>query len=352
MEIIQSLRGLSVVLVVLYHCDFIAHGGFVGVDVFFVISGFLISKSLLASHSLNTEGRSIIFDFYRRRFVRLIPALSSTSAVTIVLTLLVFSPFGEIRQICISAVAGMFFFANGRFFLLNDYASLTADPFRHLWSLGVEEQFYIGFPILVTFIGTTARRRNKDFRRLLILVVCITSFVSFLLCLLLSDGLRMIPLPERFAFYSPITRAWQIGVGVLLAIFSDSFASMRCDRKVPKVFAICGFSMILTSSLVLDEFVRYPGFTALMPVVGSAAVIFSCLNSTQICSLRLGPLAHVGDLSYSLYLVHWPLLVLLNRAFSDSPSVAMASIPISYGLAWLQFRSVEARFRLPRTTDT
>jgi len=338
-NLIQALRGISIVLVILYHCSLFFHGGFIGVDVFFVISGVLITRSVLRSLGDGKSGYGLVLDFYGRRVVRLFPALSLTTLVTALLSVLVFSPYGEVDQILKSALAGAFFFANGRFFLLNDYTSLTSDPFRHLWSLGVEEQFYLVFPIVIVLAAGIVSKTKL--RKTLFIGGLLVVLGSFVLSLLLSYGIRVLPLPERFAFYSPVTRAWQIGVGVLIGLASEELEAYRVKPRTVALGVLIGFGLILTSGIYFDQHINYPGVFGLLPVIGAGLVIVGALKSEQIGSIRLSLLSHLGDLSYSLYLIHWPLLVLLQRSFVDSVFVSLISIPMSYVLARVQYSLVE-----------
>jgi peptidoglycan/LPS O-acetylase OafA/YrhL len=338
-NLIQALRGIAVGLVVFYHSSIVFHGGFIGVDVFFVISGVLITKSVLRSLEDGKSGFGLVIDFYSRRVIRLFPALSVTTLTVALLSTLVFSPFGETSQILKSAIAGAFFFANVRFFLLNDYTSLTGDPFRHLWSLGVEEQFYLAFPIVIVMaagIVSRAKLRKTLFNAGLLIVLG-----SFIFSLLLSYGIRVLPLPERFAFYSPVTRAWQIGIGVLIGLSYEKIVMYRVRTRTLALGVLSGTVLIVMSGIYLDQYNNYPGLFGTLPVVGAALVIVGALKSEQIGSIKLGVLSHLGDLSYSLYLIHWPLLVLLQRAFADSALISLISIPMSYVLARLQYSLVE-----------
>lgn len=345
-NLIQTLRGLAIVLVVFYHCSFVFHGGFIGVDVFFVISGYLITRSILTSLKKGQHGLELILSFYSRRILRLFPALSVTILITALLSIFVFSPYGEISQILTSALAGLLFFANGRFFLLNDYTSLTTDPFRHLWSLGVEEQFYLVFPILVALV--TGLARKSRLQKVLLICSLLTIVLSFALSLSLSYGVRLLPLPERFAFYSPLTRAWQIGAGVLIALSSENLMVAKVRTRLLALGAVIGFGLIVVSSINLDQYTNYPGLVGGLPVVGAALIIVAALKSDQLGAMKFGILNHLGDMSYSLYLIHWPLLVLLQRAFSDTTVIALVSLPLSYILARLQYLWVEKPLRSSR----
>lgn len=338
-NLIQALRGLAIALVILYHCSFVFHGGFIGVDVFFVVSGFLITRSVLTSLEMGQHGFELILRFYNRRILRLFPALSVTVLATASLSLLVFSPYGEIEQVLLSALAGILFFANGRFFLLNDYTSLTTDPFRHLWSLGVEEQFYLVFPLLIAVVSRIASKNHL--RRVLLIGSFLVITLSFVFSLFLSYGFRLLPLPERFAFYSPVTRAWQLGAGVVIGLCPVSPVTSKAKTRLWTLGAVIGLGLIVISGVYLNQYTSYPGLVGGLPVLGAGLILFGALKSEQLGTMKFGILSYLGDMSYSLYLVHWPLLVILQRAFSDTAIISLASIPMSIILARLQYRLVE-----------
>jgi len=333
-------------MVVFYHSRLIFPGGFVGVDVFFVISGFLIATTFFRQVAESHSYLQVLREFYVRRITRLVPALSVTTLVSVTISFFVFSPYVEFSQISVSAISALSFVANARFFLLNDYTSLTADPFRHAWSLAVEEQFYLLFPIGAIAIVLLFGRKN--YRRTLLLISLVLVIASFVLSVALSQGIRVIPLPRRFNFYSPVSRAWQIGFGVLLAIVQVRVV-IWLDRKwLARVVIMVGTILILFSGVTLDDSVDYPGVRAVAPVLGAVMVIAGGLALSDWRPPVIRLFQHMGDISYSLYLIHWPLLVLARRALSDTQLVALLSIPIAYPLAVLQFRHVERRFWSPK----
>lgn len=342
---IQALRGLAVVLVVFYHSRLVFRGGFVGVDVFFVISGFLIASSVIREISRDQSFSKVLREFYLRRVTRLIPALAVTTSVSVAISFFVYSPYVEFQQVSVSALSALLFVANGRFFLLNDYTSLASDPFRHAWSLAVEEQFYLVFPIgVVATVLIFGRRRYLGTLFWLVLVLAISSFV---LNVLLSIGVRITPLPRRFGFFSPVSRAWQIGAGVLLSMVQESVKAWFTRTTLARMVVVLGSLLIVYSGLKLDEFDDYPGVRAVMPVCGAVLVILGGLSVSDWRPSLIKLFQHLGDISYSFYLVHWPLLVIARRIFSDTESISLLSIPAAYVLAWIQFRFVERRFWTP-----
>lgn len=344
---LQAIRGLAVFVVVLYHCNIVFGGGFVGVDVFFVLSGFVICRSSLVNLSENGSNYVFLRTFFRKRVLRLIPGLCATTIGTVLVSMLVFSPFGELQQILISALSSVLFLANARLFLLNDYTSLTSDPFRHMWSLGVEEQFYLSFPLLILIVLWIAGKSRFSVT-LLAFVVC-GSVISFGLSVMLAEGMRLTPLPQRFAFYSPVSRAWQIGIGIVIALLEVAVRDKVVRRGA---MATCltagGLLLILYSSITADALREYPGLNGLTPVLGASALIVASLVSHPYKIFVLKPLVLLGDVSYSLYLVHWPVIVILQRAFSDHLLVRVVSIPIALALAVLQYTFVEKRFFIGR----
>lgn len=337
---IQGLRAIAVLAVVMYHASvpFIP-GGYVGVDVFFVISGFLITSHLLASSA--REGGIKFGAFYARRARRILPA----SFVVLVLSIfaaLIWLPPLQLRSALVDAVATALYIPNYLFAIegTNYLSEYTPSLFQHYWSLGVEEQFYLVWPALLV-VGLLI---FKSFKRLTWLIAVVV-VLSFVLCVLVSFR------ASSWAFFSLPTRGWELGVGGLTA-----FALFNRGALLNPVFANVigwlGLFGILVSIVIFTSETFFPGYAAALPTISTALVILggatqSRMSPTAILSLR--PLVFIGLISYSLYLVHWPALVIPQAAvgyFRILPlpvtvSIAVACVPI----AWLLYRFVEEPMR-------
>lgn len=310
---IQALRAVAIGLVVLNHLwPSRLTGGYVGVDVFFVISGFLITGHLVGE--MTRSGGVRLGAFYARRIRRLLPAAFLVLGASLVL-LLVFLPYPRWERNAweIAASAGYvenWFLAamSVDYSALNDAASLV----QHYWSLSVEEQFYIVWPLLLLGALATARRlgsrsTRRDVRtrasRALIVVVAVVGLLS-----LAASIVYTIAAPSQ-AYFATFTRGWEFAVGGAVALIGTR---IRLNRLGANVLSVLGFVLIAASAVVYDHATPFPGYTALVPVLGTAAVIMagsahSTLWHARITALR--PIQWVGGVSYSLYLWHWPLIV-------------------------------------------
>lgn len=313
---LDGLRAIAVLAVVLYHAGFGPQAGFVGVDVFFVISGYLITNILLRNDQID------FLEFYARRMRRIVPALMVVVTVTLAVSLRMF-PSAHIAE---SAAASMLFAANIYFhettggYFDPDTAHL---PLLHLWSLGVEEQFYLVWPAVLALVW---RWRQK----LLIPLVVTLALSSFLAAELLD---------RHLGFYSMPTRFWELAAGGLIAM------------APPMRVRLAEAGLLLLGVALFVPLNRFPGIGALPAVAGTAAVILTLHGGTDTGVagrlLRLRPMVFTGLISYSLYLWHWPLLVfetLLNVG-PPSKSHRLALVVVAGFLAWLTYRFVETHFR-------
>lgn len=350
---IQGLRAIAVAVVVLDHAGApFTGGGFIGVDLFFVISGFLISGHLL--EGLHHTGRIDLARFYAARARRILPAALVTIGATTVASFLVVSPL-RVVDIVHDAVASALYVPNILFAVRQtDYLAGTApSPFQHFWSLGVEEQFYIVWPLLLTVAFLVGRRS----RRVLLLTIAAVTAAS------LAASVLTTPEAPSLAFFSPHTRAWEFGVGALIA-GSAPFLS-RIPRTAARVLGWSGLALILFATVAFSAELDYPGVAAIVPVAGAALLIVSggiadtsgdtSGGAPRLLSAR--PLQFLGAISYSLYLVHWPILVLVHEHVGiEEPlgvplglALAAASVPV----AWVLYRLVEnpvRRWRAPSRT--
>ncbi|MEX1344583.1 MAG: acyltransferase family protein, partial [Candidatus Limnocylindrales bacterium] len=313
---IEGLRGLAVLLVVLFHAwpDLLA-GGFIGVDVFFVISGFLITgllyRELAATGGIDFRG------FYARRVRRLFPAAALALLVTFLLSAWLLSPLA-LPRVTGDGVAAAFSVANIRFALASgDYFTVlaTPSPFLHYWSLSVEEQFYLVWPATLLLVARLGGRR------LLAPAVLTVALLSGVLAVAATD------VAAGWAFYSLPTRAWQLAVGGLLAIAAVERFRRSGISALLGLAGWAGLGGVLLAGLAFDELLAYPGWWALLPTLGAVLVIAGGdRRGGPGLVLGLAPLRFLGRISYALYLWHWPLLVL--------PAVALGpELPLGARLA-------------------
>lgn len=329
---IEGLRGISILLVLLFHAGLPwTPGGFIGVDVFFVISGFLITGKLWRESQ--AAGGLNITRFYAWRIRRLLPAALVSVALITLIGLLVAAPLNR-SEMAADGAASALSLANMRFIGSVDYFAPTSSPspFLHFWSLSVEEQFYLVWPALILIL--TWRGGG---RRLVVVALLAAVLASFALSLWLTDAS-----PAR-AFYLLPTRVWQLGAGGLLALLLVAGASRRAG-----LIAWLGLGAILFASVVLTPEMPYPGLAALLPTLGAAALLYGgAAPSGPLRTLTSAPLRFLGKISYSLYLWHWPLLVLpvlwLERTLS--PIEVAAAVAASIAVASLSWRFVEQPFR-------
>ncbi|NHA16060.1 acyltransferase family protein [Thioalkalivibrio sp. XN279] len=346
---LQGLRAIAVLLVVLDHAGFSAFsGGFVGVDIFFVLSGYLITALLL--RQLNATGRIHLLEFYARRLRRLLPALAVMLAGTFGLAVWLLSSFEAEAQLRSGAYAATWtsniYFVFAQIDYFDDLAA--RDLFLHTWSLGVEEQFYLVWPVLLICFFNLGRRLRGDTDQGIFWGLVAIATSSFLLSLYWSFA------SPRAAFFMMLARMWQFALGGLLLFICRTrvLAALPANphpRASPLVRAILGtgLALILFSAIYLDKTVAYPGLWALMPSIGAALTIVA--GSLHARGTR-GLLTHrglvwLGDRSYSLYLWHWPVLILGLSLGVEEESVQTVSLVLCALLfAIFSYRYVELPF--------
>src|SRR4051812_27148780 len=286
---IDGLRAISVLLVILFHLGFApASGGFIGVDVFFVISGYLITGIIY--DALRVEQFSFV-RFYERRARRILPALLAVILVSWLAGYILLYP-GDYKTFSLSAIYAILAASNFYFFLNTGYFDLPSQvmPLLHTWSLGVEEQFYIAWPAIMLAAHKIFHPSPAAWRRLLYALI-LASFAAAAL------GVTHNP---KAAFYLPHTRAWELAVGALL-VFTPRLPVRLSWLREP--LPLAGLASIALSALILDAQSPFPGFNALAPVLGAAFVIYwSGRPSLVHRILAVQPMAFVGLISYSLYL--------------------------------------------------
>ena len=338
---IQGLRGIAVLVVVLYHLNFFFHGGFIGVDMFFVISGFVIGRMLI--QELDESGGINWSYFFFRRARRLIPSLVATLVGTIFLTWSLFGA-GAASGLSKSLTSGSLFYSNFYFFLQRGYVDLAGDPLRNLWSLSVEEQFYLGLPFLFLFLKLLGGNvRRKLFISCVVVAAISLAASTILVNYSLQFSVPQFLLPERFAFFSPFTRAWEFLVGFLLVFVPDK----KKAYPLKNWLTVSAVVVLVGSSLFLDAWLPFPGWLAVPTVFGAAVLV---LFGDQVPVLRTllsnQLIRFCGDISYSLYLVHWPLIVILQSKYGSEWYVSVSSLIISVVLASLMFKFLEVPIRM------
>ena len=319
---VEGLRAVAVVLVVLYHAGVTQlSGGYVGVDVFFVISGFVITGVLLREKA--SRGRTSILTFYGRRCRRIIPAATIVIVVTVVLSDVFFGIFGGNRTATDGVWATIFladfhFASTGTNYLT---AYQPPSPLQNFWTLSVEEQFYLGYPnFLIGRNGTSGGQLPAALGHCLVAVIA----VSFALSVSQTASAPTV------AFFSPFTRAWELALGALVAVGAPWL--LRVSSQLAVVMTWIGLGLIALSAVLYNAQTAYPGSAVALPVVGAAFVIAGgtvvSRHGAELL-LRLWPFRQLGKLSYSLYLWHWPILILAAE------SVGKSSLPVTTNLQWV-----------------
>jgi peptidoglycan/LPS O-acetylase OafA/YrhL len=330
---IDGLRAVAVVSVIFYHARLtLVSGGFVGVDIFFVISGFLITSILMQEME---RGRFSILSFYDRRIRRIFPALFAVLSFVAITGCLIF-PDRQLKELSDALVATVLFASNILFWRRYGYfnESASTQPVIHTWSLAVEEQFYIVFPILLFALFRWFRRRD------LIAILIIAALVS-----LAGSEWAAYRFP-KMAFYLAPFRAWELLLGSLVAL--GFFPPIRA-QWFRETMALAGAGCIVWSIFLFTSRTVFPGFNALVPCIGTALIIHSGRHGSSKISrcLSFGPVVFVGLISYSLYLWHWPLFVFAQLYnFGDlSITQVYGVIALTFVLAALTWRYIESPFR-------
>ncbi|MDY6811430.1 MAG: SGNH hydrolase domain-containing protein [Actinomycetota bacterium] len=351
---IEGLRAVAVLAVVLFHAEVPGiSGGFVGVDVFFVISGFLITGLLW--REVSTTGTVRLRGFFGARARRLLPASALVGVVTMIGAAVLLPPL-QARTVMTDGIASALYVGNYWFALRGvDYfaGDLPHSPFQHYWSLGVEEQFYLVWPVLIivtAWLIRRARRRPGDgaigSQRPFLAVLVAVAGVSFLLSFAAT---YVVP---AVAFFSLPTRAWELALGGLVALTAGRWR--RLSRRDATITGWAGLVLILFSCVWLGPDTLYPGTAALLPVVGTALVIGAgCAAPDGGCGrvLAVSPMRAIGRVSYSWYLWHWPVLIFAPLMFGGALGITgrLAAALFSLGLAVLTLRFVENPLRFAPT---
>ncbi len=351
---IEGLRSVAVLAVVLFHAGVPGvSGGFIGVDVFFVISGFLITGLLW--REVNTAGTVHLRRFYGARARRLLPASAIVGVATAICSATLLPPL-QARSVIVDGIASALYVGNYRFAAQGiDYLASDAppSPFQHYWSLGVEEQFYLVWPALIIGTAWLVRRATRrtgpqvtSSQRPYFIVLALVAAVSFLASLVATEA------GPSFAFFSLPTRAWELATGGLVALTASQWR--RLPPLPAAVVGWAGLAVILVTCSLLGTSTPYPGTAALFPVLGTALVIGAgCSTPSQGCgrALSLPPMRAIGQVSYSWYLWHWPVLLLAPPMLGHPLGLAgrLIAAVVSGGLAVLTLKLIEnpIRFAAP-----
>ncbi|MNZ34714.1 O-acetyltransferase OatA [compost metagenome] len=353
---IDGLRAVAVLLVLFFHVGFSAFsGGYVGVDVFFVISGFLITRLIVEEY--RGTGSFDFGRFYYRRARRLFPAMFATFIVALALAVMLFTP-QHLRRFGGEAVYAIFSISNFFFLSESGYFNTSSDfkPLLHTWSLSVEEQFYLAWPALMIFALKLGGRVCAVFLMVLMFLGSLALSFSF------SDGESILTLPFGGAvaewlsdgaatiyFFTPM-RVFEFCIGGALVFLSRP----NISPWFYEAFLFIGILLISYSVFAFDGATLFPSYNALFPCLGAALIIFSCHASpVSGAIMRSKPMVFVGLISYSVYLVHWPLIVftkywlMRDLAVSDKILLCVTSIILGYFL----YRVIETPFRHAKTPE-
>jgi peptidoglycan/LPS O-acetylase OafA/YrhL len=367
---IEILRAFAVISVVIAHSKITLASGFIGVDVFFVISGFLITKHLF--DEIQNTGTISLSSFYSRRILRIFPASMLVLVLTLIGSIFFLSPL-QIINYCWDAFYSGISAVNYRFAITGtDYfqATSTQSPFQHFWSLAVEEQFYLVWPFILILISKLVIRKKsqKDlnlinnesdpsdilhiqknhFKNFDLFGLVVTCFLIVVICssLYLSYSITMQSQP--WAYFSIHTRAWQMAIGSILA-FNLQFLS-RINTRTASILSWVGFGGLIASLALISEATVYPGLWAILPTVSTAIIIASGTNFNKnsfewVFDNKV--IRFIGKISYSLYLIHWPVFVFVFYNKGDSINIRdqIAAIQISIMLSVASLYLVENPIR-------
>lgn len=338
---IEGLRAVAVLLVVLNHAGVPGlHGGYVGVDVFFVVSGFLITGLLLKE--AERSRRISILGFYARRARRILPAATLVLAVTVVSSFALIGGTSAARTAEDGQWAALFA-SNFRAILQGtDYwaSDLPPSPLQHYWSLAIEEQFYLFWPASMMAVAAIGRRVPLRTRLAFLLAVTIALSLIWSVYATAENA--------NAAYFSPLTRTWELAAGAILAVLTP--AIMRLPAFLAAISSVTGLTAIVAAALTLDEYTRFPGVAALLPVGGTVLVVIGgTIRPKRGAEVLLAcpPLQWLGKLSYSLYLWHWPVLILAAASLGTELPVTtkLALVGVALALSVATYKYVESPVR-------
>ena len=330
---IEGLRAVAIGFVVLYHAGLpFLPGGFIGVDLFFVLSGYLITSLLIKE--LDSSGEINLLRFYARRVRRLLPASTLVVVITCLLEVIIASPMAQMEVL--KAALTTTLYASNLYFAhiqLNYFLrSLAPSPLLHTWSLAVEEQFYFVWPIFLLLLS----RAVKSVRIRIVVIVGIT-ILSFIGCVWLSS------VNQVTAFFQPLPRAWEFSLGGLLALVPAHW--LNAHENLCKRLGIAGLITLLLCGALVTNSATFPGYIVAIPVLATLATLQAGVGAPSSPAARLlswRPLQYLGKISYSLYLWHWPVLMIAPQVFpSNSAAVRTGCVALSVLLAAITHVAVE-----------
>jgi peptidoglycan/LPS O-acetylase OafA/YrhL len=337
---IDGLRAIAVLAVIIFHAGIEQlSGGFIGVDIFYVISGYLITNIIITS----VKNQQFSYrSFYARRAKRLLPAALTMILVTVVFAAFILSP-EKYYQLAKSAEFSSLFMANVWFMKNSGYFDLSTQisPLVHMWSLSIEEQFYFFYPFIVLTAYKIGKIRGIFWS---IVIIILSTFVL---------NLSLINTHPNFTFYMLPTRAWELGLGALIHFIP----SLKTKQKtLVNVLSFTGLAGIFYSLFFITEHDAYPGYLALIPTLATAFIIYSLYQQHTSISRLLAskPLVFIGNISYSSYLWHWPIIVFYRiyineRAFNTIEISILILISLIAG--YLSWRFIENRYRYQEYSD-
>ena len=332
---IDGLRALAVLPVILFHADLFFPGGYIGVDVFFVISGYLITQ--IIERDLKAHRFSVLV-FYQRRIRRIFPALFVMCALSILVAYFLLVP-EELRDFGKTLLASSAFSSNILFYRWSGYFAPDSEfaPLLHTWTLSVEEQFYVGWPLLLGVLSLPKASRWKTLAAVSILGGSLTLSAYW------------VATNANAAFYLLPSRAWELAMGALLCLSPISGFLARLPRTVASMASLTGLGLLGITLVTYDATTPFPGWSALLPCVGAALIIAAGEGGPSIGGriLSLRPLVWIGLMSYSLYLWHWPILV-FGHLFAGHPlrvAERVGLVGLTFIVSWLSWRFVERPFR-------
>ena len=339
---IQGLRAIAVLAVVAFHAALPVPGGFVGVDIFFVISGFVITVML--EREWRETGKVSFGRFYLRRFKRLTPALAMMIAITVILSAVIVSPLGLQQTTAKTAVGGIFLMANlviaktvGGYF----DAVAGTNPLLHTWSLSVEEQFYLVFPALLVLGWIIARSRRRWAPHVIVAGLGASSLAVMLAP---TAGLRLPGSESLWGFYSPLTRAWEFAAGALLALV---LTHRSLTGTTATLTGTVGLGLVAASLTLIGEDTTFPGVWTALPVAGTLLLLAGGSDPAAPLSrlLSRGAMVGIGDWSYSIYLWHWPLIVFAGFLWGRNTVALTAAAALALVPALVSYTRLEQPLR-------